>query len=190
MVAGHAANDSAPAASAAMAADATSMPLHVVQPGMSREKRFEAALRVRVEGKGVKSGKGCASAQLNRECKEGTRTPEYAKLMEVARATTDAEILGQFGTNASSFDRPDFLQAEKPLSCALWFTRVFVRFLLDSSVYRGLHFWLTVSCVGWAAPQLPRRLWRSTFSVMRGNGQCRLLQKRALLRCGGSCATL
>lgn len=86
--------------------------------GMPREQRFEAALGAREEGKGVKPRQGCASVQLNRECKEGTRTPAFVKFLEVVRQTADAEVLGQFGTNASSFDRADFMKVDRPLQCA------------------------------------------------------------------------
>ena len=84
---------------------------------MSREERFEAAFACREEGKGVKPRQGCASVQLNRECKEGTRTPEFAKFLEVVRNTADNEVLQQFGTNSSAFDRADYLQVERPLTC-------------------------------------------------------------------------
>ena len=84
---------------------------------LAREERFEAALSCREEGKGVKPRQGCASVQLNRECKEGTRTPEFIKFVQIVRTTADAEVEGQFGTNAGSFDRADFLKVERPLYC-------------------------------------------------------------------------
>jgi len=84
---------------------------------LGREGRFEAALSCREEGVGVKPRQGCASVQLNRECKEGTRTPEFVKFMQVVRATAHVEVVGQIGTNAGSFDRADFLKVERPLYC-------------------------------------------------------------------------
>lgn len=96
-------------------------PMQLAAPApeaLTREQRFEAALSCREEGKGVKPRQGCASVQLNRECKEGTRTPEYVKFLETVRQTADAEVLGQFGTNSGSFDRADFMKVERPLQCA------------------------------------------------------------------------
>lgn len=91
--------------------------------GLAREERFEVALSCRAEGNGAKPQQGCASAQLNSECKEGTRTPEFAKYLEVIRATADAEVVVQFGTNADNFDRADYLQVERPLFCTCSLTR-------------------------------------------------------------------
>jgi hypothetical protein len=87
-----------------------------VEP-LLREQRFAAALGARKEGKGVQPRQGCASEQLNRECKEGTKTPEFAKFMDLARRTAEAEVLARYGTNAASFDRADFLQVDRPLTC-------------------------------------------------------------------------
>ena len=92
------------------------------EPGadiLTREQRFEAALSCREEGKGVKPRQGCASVQLNRECKEGTRTAAFVKFLETCRQTADAEVLDQFGTNADSYDRADFMKVERPLHCAI-----------------------------------------------------------------------
>ena len=88
------------------------------QETLTREQRFEAALSCREEGKGVKPRQGCASVQLNRECKEGTRTPEFVKFLEVVRHTADSEVLGSFGANPGSFDRADYMKVDRPLQCA------------------------------------------------------------------------
>ena len=96
-------------------------PMQLAAPApeaLTREQRFEAALSCREEGKGVKPRQGCSSVQLNRECKEGTRTPEYVKFLETVRQTADAEVFGQFGTNSGSFGRADFMKIERPLQCA------------------------------------------------------------------------
>ena len=56
---------------------------HCVVGNPRSEQRFEAALSCREEGKGVKPRQGCSSVQLNRECKEGTCTPEYVKFLHL-----------------------------------------------------------------------------------------------------------
>ena len=89
----------------------------VDQEILTREQRFEAALSCREEGKGVKPRQGCASVQLNRECKEGTRTSEFVKFLEVVRHTADSEVLSAFGANGS-FDRADYMKVDRPLQCA------------------------------------------------------------------------
>ena len=92
------------------------------EPGadiLTREQRFETALSCREEGKGVKPRQGCASVQLNRECKEGTRTASFVKFLDACRQTADAEVLDQFGTNVDSYDRADYMKVERPLHCAI-----------------------------------------------------------------------
>eukprot|EP01043_Picozoa_sp_COSAG02_P024789 COSAG02_NODE_1369_length_13028_cov_2.767345_2_plen_178_part_00 len=88
------------------------------QETLTREQRFEAALSCREEGKGVKPRQGCASVQLNRECKEGTRTAGFVKFLEVVRQTADSEVLSSHGANPGIFDRADYMKVERPLHCA------------------------------------------------------------------------
>ena len=82
---------------------------------VQREQRFAAALDARKEGKGVKPRQGCAAEQLNRECKEDTKTDEFTRFLDVVRDSAEAEIIARHGTNAGSFGRADFLQVERPL---------------------------------------------------------------------------
>ena len=84
-------------------------------PALLREQRFYAALNARVEGKGVKPRQGCASEQLNRECKENTKSEEFTKFLDIVRGVAESEVLARYGTNAGSFDRADFLQVDRPL---------------------------------------------------------------------------
>ena len=113
---------------------------------LTREQRFEAALSCREEGKGVKPRQGCSSVQLNRECKEGTRTPEYVKFLETVRQTADAEVLGKFGTNSGSFDRADFMKIERPLQCA----RIVFTTVCSVSLARLTISFFLFSCSCWA----------------------------------------
>lgn len=84
-----------------------------------REQRFRNAVVCRRKGKGVKPRQGCASEQLNRESKEGTKTPEFIRLFKLIRADVDDAIRSRFGNDPGSEHAPNYMAIEKPLQFAI-----------------------------------------------------------------------